>query len=352
MKCSLCLAKVYLKSPNAKMVNSFGDCARQSRSTAMFLTLLCLVVYLGATGNLFSTPHSTVSANLPQPCLDLSAASRETSRLIQGAVSQPSAQTYHALGESFAEINEFTCSIAAYELAVKLDPRSWRTRQNLVLTLIQTGDLRRAASELRDVIRQQPDSHLAHNGLGLALESFGELTPAREEFEAAVRISPRFALGYYNLAYVASTENHFAAAVFYAAKAVSLDPREPAYQLALGIAYSQDQKFERSIGVLKKLAALHPDLSEAYHNLGTVYAKQKDFDAAVHNYRQVLKLDPGNLEALLSLSIALVAKVQAVEALRVLKDYINSRPRDLQGYYWRGRAYKDLTQCQDDAESV
>src|SRR5262245_56731493 len=247
MKSSLCLANVYFKSLHAQIVGSLWDSARQSRSSAILLKLVCLIVYLGAAGNTFSRPNSTIIAKLPQSCLDVSASSRETSRLIQGVVSRPSAQTYHALGESFAEINEFTCSIAAYELALKLDPRSWQTRQNLGLTLIQTGDLRRAASELRDVIRQQPDSHLAHSGLGLALESFGELTPAREEFEAAVRISPHFALGYYNLAHVASAENHFAAAVFYAEKAVSLDPREPAYQLALGIAYSQDQKFERSI---------------------------------------------------------------------------------------------------------
>ena len=79
--------------------------------------------------------------SLPQSCVELTTASREASRLMQSAIARPSATVYQTLGESFAEINEFACSISAYELALKLDPHSWQTRQNLGLTLIQTGEL-------------------------------------------------------------------------------------------------------------------------------------------------------------------------------------------------------------------
>ena len=125
-----------------------------ARACVFILTTLGLMVY--AVADLLSAQSPNQITNLPPSCVELTTASREASRLMQSAISRPSATVYHTLGESFAENNEFACSISAYELALKLDPHSWQTRQNLGLTLIQTGDLSRAARELREVVRQQP----------------------------------------------------------------------------------------------------------------------------------------------------------------------------------------------------
>jgi predicted Zn-dependent protease len=72
----------------------------------------------------------------------------------------------------------------------------------------------------------------------------------------------------------------------------------------------------------------------------------------VQNYRQALKLDPANLETLLSLGIALLANGQANEAVDVLKSYIGRESHDFQGYYWLGRAYKDLARYQEAANAL
>ncbi len=322
--------------------------------TRLLLLLLLGVATRQAWGkpSVFTISLLTGISSLPQSCQTFGKSSPEISELLLSIASRPSSDSYHALGEGFAQQNQIPCAIAAYKLALELDPRAWNVRYSLALTLLQTGDSDRAARELRTVIGQEPNSFMAHNALGLALEERGELEGAREEYGQAVRLNSSFALGYYNLAHVLSMQKRFSAAVFYSQKAVSLDTQEPAYQLALGIAYSEEGKIENSIQVLRKLIASHPDFIEAYINLGTVYGRQEHFDKAVKSYRQALKFDPGNLEALLSLGIALVAKLQPNEAIGVLKNYIARQPSKYQGYYWLGRAYKYLTQYQEAADAL
>jgi tetratricopeptide (TPR) repeat protein len=275
-----------------------------------------------ATPSPFGFSNPKLARSLSDSCQALGNSSSQIAELIAKAASFPSGASYDALGQAFAEQNIPTCAISAFEVGLDFDPRMWRTRYTMAVTLLQLGDSKRAISELHAVLEQAPDSFMAHNALGLALENLTNLEGAREEYEKAVILNPHFALGYYNLAHLASAEGRFSAAVFYSQKAVNLDPQEPTYQSALGIALSQDGKFQESIDVLQKLATSHPDFVEAYLNLGAAYGQEKRFPDAVRSYRQAIKLDPENSQNLLLLGIALLANSQQQEALSVFKSYV------------------------------
>jgi tetratricopeptide (TPR) repeat protein len=290
--------------------------------------------------------------SLPTSCRALGSSSPEISVLIARATSQPSAGSYDSLGQFLAQRNQFPCAIAAYQLALNLDPGNWNTRYALATTLLRSGHSRRAITELQEVLRRQPDSFMVHNALGLAFEKLGNLDAAREEYENAVTQNPRFARGYYNLAHLASMKKRFAAAVFYANKSLALDPGQPRYQLALGIAYSEDGKFAQAVHVLQTLIASHPAFFEAYLDLGAAYGQEERFSEAVESYRQALRLDPRNCQAQLFLGIALWADTKPRDAVPVLKGYIVCKPRDPQGYYWLGRVYKDAGRYQDAARAL
>ena len=70
------------------------------------------------------------------------------------------------LGAYFAQRNEFGCAIPAFDKSLQLDPKSWETRYNLGLALMQKGDRERASRELRLVVTQKPDLLNARNALG------------------------------------------------------------------------------------------------------------------------------------------------------------------------------------------
>src|SRR5262245_51796475 len=117
-------------------VKGILSCHRDHRVGAhvIHLTTLFSLMCCG-TANLVCAQSSPHTMSLPPSCVKLATSSREASQLMQSAGSRPSATAYHSLGESFADINEFACSISAYELALKLDPHSWQIRQSLGLTL-------------------------------------------------------------------------------------------------------------------------------------------------------------------------------------------------------------------------
>src|SRR5262245_54164708 len=77
--------------------------------------------------------------------------------------SRPSAGAYNALGAYFAQRNQFTCAIPAFESALRLEPNSVETRYNLGLALMQKGDRKQAATELRKVVLEKPDLVNARN---------------------------------------------------------------------------------------------------------------------------------------------------------------------------------------------
>src|SRR2546426_10340146 len=81
---------------------------------------------------------------------------RGPAELEKAIASQPSAGAYNALGAYFAQRNQFSCAISAFEKALQRDTDSWETRYNLSLALMQKGNQKRAAQELRQVVSQKP----------------------------------------------------------------------------------------------------------------------------------------------------------------------------------------------------
>src|SRR5262245_1318275 len=51
----------------------------------------------------------------------------------------PSADAYNALGAYFAKRGEMPCALTSFEKALRLSPRSWETRYNFALALMESG---------------------------------------------------------------------------------------------------------------------------------------------------------------------------------------------------------------------
>src|SRR5215510_5009531 len=94
----------------------------------------------------------------------------------------PSADAYNALGAYFAKRGEMPCALIAFEKALHLNPRSWETRYNLALSLMQSGDWERASRELKQLVRERPVVVNSHNALATTLLELGQPEAAVEEF--------------------------------------------------------------------------------------------------------------------------------------------------------------------------
>jgi tetratricopeptide (TPR) repeat protein len=161
------------------------------------------------------------------------------------AASRPSAAVYNALGAHFAQRSEFSCAISAFETALKLEPKSVETRYNLGLALMQKGDRKRAATELKQVVIQKPALLNARNALGTVLLDLGDLDAADEHFKAALKVDPHSVFALHSLGQVAMAQRRFNVAINYFKQSLALDPESFDDQLSLGVATRKTTMWKR-----------------------------------------------------------------------------------------------------------
>src|SRR5262245_48763828 len=108
--------------------------------------------------------------------------------LEKAIASAPSADAYNALGAYFAKRGEMPCAMSAFEKALRLDPRSWETRYNRALALMQNGDWKRASRELKQLVLEKPEAVNSRNALATTLLELGHSEEAAEEFKKVLAV--------------------------------------------------------------------------------------------------------------------------------------------------------------------
>ncbi|PYU90553.1 MAG: hypothetical protein DMG08_17565 [Acidobacteria bacterium] len=131
--------------------------------------------------------------------------------------------------------------------------------------------LRRAAQEiklknfnaaeqlLREVLRENPRSFIAHNLMGLVRLNEGKAAEARQAFEQATRINPRYAPAHVNLGNTLATLKQENAALKEFLVAIALQPKDPLALYNIGLIYGRQGKFEPAARYLNRAHALAPD---------------------------------------------------------------------------------------------
>jgi tetratricopeptide (TPR) repeat protein len=286
---------------------------------------------------------SGVTFTLPNSCRSLAKESRDISKLLEALASNPSSAGFNSLGLQFADQNQFSCAIPAFESALHLDPQSWETRYNLGLALAHAGEPQRAQIELGRVIQQKPDYTSAHNARGLVLESLGEHEAAAEEFRSVLKLEPRSVSAASNLARAFHSQQKYTAEIYSLRQAMSFGPPpDQAVQLGVALGATLDRlgKTDEAVAELRKLATLYPKSWDAHFNLANLYAQHLRYKEARVEYAEALRLDPENDPARLSLAKTLLELGEAGAALPLIQEYTRRMPGDYEGYLTLAHAYR------------
>ncbi len=305
---------------------------------------LCVASQKAALGQAAPAAHLPI---LSKACLEQSQASEKITALLESVRDHPTAGAYNTLGVLYAQADRVSCGIAAFEAALKLENQNWEAHYNLALALLRKGDRARAVHELQTAIQQKPDSVSSHFALGSLFEGEKKLGNAEEQFRAALKIDPHFAPGAIKLSEVLITEGKPQAAVACledAAKQAPPDQAQPV-QAALGVAYAENGEVKEALATLNDLVAAQPASADAHFNLGLVYARQgqsKDEETAVTEFREALRLDQGMDPARIALGRVLISLQKYSDAAPIILEYTRRQPRDAQGFYALGQAYRGL----------
>jgi len=99
-------------------------------------------------------------------------------------------EAWVALADHAAAMDDVTLALERYEHALRMEPRSVRTRVNMADTLRRAGDDEHGRRVLEEGIALEPDAAALHHSLGLLYVRQRETGPALEALRRAVDLEP------------------------------------------------------------------------------------------------------------------------------------------------------------------
>ena len=114
------------------------------------------------------------------------------------AVEPGNVELLNALGFSLFQQGKSKDAVVALEKAIAIDPKHWKSHNNLALASIDLGELEVAEAHYREslALKEQP---AIYNDLGFVLERQGLLDEAAAAYRKAIKLDPGSASAHYNL---------------------------------------------------------------------------------------------------------------------------------------------------------
>jgi tetratricopeptide (TPR) repeat protein len=163
-------------------------------------------------------------AQAPNPC--------EPPKSLQSErLGRTAAERSNIVGAWFAQQGNHRCAIAAFEAALRADPKSHDARYNLGLALVEDRQLGQAASEFEALVAKAPELARAHLALGVVREELRDWGGAESELRIAVELEPKSAPALHHLGAVLRAQKRFTAAAAYLRKAAELEPGNISHQV-------------------------------------------------------------------------------------------------------------------------
>jgi tetratricopeptide (TPR) repeat protein len=218
-------------------------------------------------------------------------------------------------------------AIAAYEEAVRLNPKAVRAHYNLGIALRDKGDLERAIGCYREAIRLDPTLAVAHIALGNALRVQGELNSAIAAYQEAVRVDSHNFLAHVNLGSAFCVTKKWDAAVAAYEEAIRLEPNSAPAHTGLGNARKAKGDLDAAIGAYRSAVRLDPQYALAYTGLGLALREKHDWEGAIAAFRTAIQLDPQQSALHNSLGLTLAVTGDVNRAMASFREAIRLDPQ-------------------------
>jgi superkiller protein 3 len=161
----------------------------------------------------------------------------------------------NSLGFALFQQGKSQEAVAALEKAVAIDPRHWKSHNNLALAAIDVGELEVAEAHYRDSLAIKPQPAI-YNDLGFVLERQGLSDEAIRAYRKAIELDPELASAHYNLGSALARSGKFAEAERQLRAAIEADPKSAVAHQALAQvleSLGRTDEARREIGMAKAL---------------------------------------------------------------------------------------------------
>jgi len=175
--------------------------------------------------------------------------------------------------DCLAELQEPGLASQAYREVVKRSPDDVSARLGLGASLLASGRIAAAESELREVLRYRPEAPEAHSLLGAALLEEKRIDEARTHLELALAKDARCVSCMARLGEVPYLTGDDALCESWLAKALGLDPANAEANLVRGMLESRRGQYDLAIEHLSRVVEQVPGLAKAQYQLALAYRR-------------------------------------------------------------------------------
>jgi len=201
---------------------------------------------------------------------------------------------YFNLGYLYQEMGDNREAVAAYELALELNPNYVNALYNLGNIYEEGGENKKALFLYGKVIALNPKHPEAYLNSGLIYGRLGDYPKAIEFYHKAIEANPKLAHAYFNLGYVYEIKNEPDKAIENYERAVQADSRHAEAYYNMGNVYARMRQNDQAISFYLRAVEINPNHMDAWVNLSILSFRQKDYAAAIKYFDEarLLGYDP------------------------------------------------------------
>lgn len=213
----------------------------------------------------------------------------------------------------------------------------------------QSGDLSRAETIYRDIVRVDPNHADALHLLGLAAHQKDQHATAVDYISRAIQSNDAFAPYYGNLGVACMKLGNRDQALQCFQKALELDPQFADAYFNLGTLHFDASNWNKARECYDRGLSIDGDDVQSWQNLGMIHEKEQRLDDAVECYQRVLRLDPACADARSDLAraenqrrgdnSAVGSGMPAAGSVNQLLDLTPPPPMDADAHFRRGEAH-------------
>lgn len=256
------------------------------------------------------------------------------------------AAEYYNLGNSYFNQEKYSQAVASYEKALKIDAELLKARFNLSLALIRLnraaeaeillqellaedpvnlsileilaynyhiqGKTEEAIELLEDVLEKAPESVSARYNLGILLWEIDKKSEAVAAFTTILDYTPDDSRSLFNLGRLFYELNQAMEAVSYLEEYLQIEPADVSACLLLAKSYYVLKRYDKALEAYDLALSFEQDLAEAWFERAQILLTEVE--------------DPE--QGLISLSLALEAGFEDLEAITVLLEFTNLLERN------------------------
>ena len=344
------------------------------RAALIGLLVAVAGVAVGAEGAEESTSSADKGAprqleDLPPALAETLRTAREQTRAITAdqADAASVADAWGKLGMLYHAQRLRQLASEAYSLALAAEesPR-WRYLRGIVRS--ERGDVERALTDFRHVVKAEPDNATARYRLGVALFLGGAPQAARAELEVASAATPDSALFLAALADVEMALGDYDAAVALLTRAWRLEPEagQLAYKLALAnrgrgnvaeaklwLSSRPDNSLAPSVDDPLLLEVAQLSRSARFFELAAEWALARgDHEQAARALRDAVALAPEDTALGLRLVAVLAGAERFPAAIKAVKQVLDVNPDSARGWHFLAWLQRSSTTAADRAEAA